>query len=135
MVCLYWFRDDSAVDKDLETCSQYYPATWSKKEKDKKEKLRKPLSLKFLSTVDPWKHEFELKEFYLHTDFFNSNTTVLHHPRLSKSIDVNLGFQETTVKLGMQEGPGINPLADTEGQPARSGDIFFLNTNFRKDLP
>ena len=60
VVCLYWFRDDSVVDKDLETCSTLSSNLEAKKEKEKKEKLRKPLSLKLLSTVDPWKHEFEL---------------------------------------------------------------------------
>ena len=62
VVCLYWFRDDSAVGKDLETYSTLIQQLGSKKKKkrEKKEKLRKPLSLKLLSTVDPRKHEFEL---------------------------------------------------------------------------
>ena len=41
------------VDKDLETCSTLSSNLEAKKEKEKKEKLRKPLSLKLLSTVDP----------------------------------------------------------------------------------
>lgn len=125
MVCLYWFRDDSAVDKDLETCSTLSSNLEAKKKKIKKEKLRKPLSLKFLSTVDPWKHEFELYSSIYTRIFFNSNTTVLHHPRLSKSIDAEPGIPRNHCETWNARGSWNQPLADTEGQLQDLGTSFF----------
>ena len=41
-----------------------------KKKQTKKTHFRKPLSLKFLSTVDPWKTQIWIAQLHLHMDFF-----------------------------------------------------------------